>query len=34
MIDADELATDFFRYSIDEFINNPLNENKVGTIKG
>ncbi|AKN33932.1 glycosyl transferase [Clostridium carboxidivorans P7] len=33
ILDADEVVTDFFRYSIDEFINNTLNENKVGRIK-
>lgn len=33
ILDADEAVTDFFRYSIDMFIKNPSNENKVGRIK-
>lgn len=33
VLDADEVITDFFRYSIDIFINNPINESIVGRIK-
>ncbi|WP_246615206.1 glycosyltransferase [Clostridium thailandense] len=33
ILDADEFVNDFFRYTVDEFINNPSNENKVGRIK-
>ncbi|AKA70290.1 glycosyltransferase [Clostridium scatologenes] len=33
VLDADEIVNDFFRYSVDQFINNPLNKNKVGRIK-
>lgn len=33
VLDADEVVTDFFKYSVDIFINNPLNENRVGRIK-
>lgn len=32
VLDADEFVTDFFRYNVDEFINNPSNNNKVGRI--
>lgn len=33
ILDADEIVIDFFRYSVDKFMNNSLNENKVGRIK-
>lgn len=33
VLDADEVVTDFFKYSVDTFINNSLNENKVGRIR-
>ncbi|MFL0197105.1 glycosyltransferase [Clostridium sp. WILCCON 0269] len=33
VLDADEVVTDFFRYSVDKFMNNHSNENKVGRLK-
>ena len=33
VLDADEFVTDFFRYNVDEFINNSSNKNKVGRIQ-
>lgn len=33
VLDADEFITDFYRYSVDEFIRNSSNKNKVGRLE-